>query len=282
LEKEASTVFIKAVGVDFAMLIHEAVKGIYLFLQSGSIKKDKETAKIIKNATSSFYDESQDFRYGPQAYKMLLLFVNKFEEFYKYSKLDTRVFTILALDKERAIHEYKNSKPEWKEFFKKKAEICLSDSEFLDVMKSIFSTIDLTESGEYELNESKFNTSIAKSKIKNIINYIVEDIEDYKKDIADWEEEQRSREEIGNQKEEEESEVDKLVRQALQQNDTEETVSDEIDYSKLTQRELQELIDNALDEGDYEKVGDLSQFLESTSRSIYLKELERINENRRK
>ena len=72
LEKEATKIVIKSVGIDFPMLIHETIKGIYLFLQSGAVKKDKETAKIIKKATSSFMDEAQDFRYGPPALEMLV------------------------------------------------------------------------------------------------------------------------------------------------------------------------------------------------------------------
>ena len=133
LEKEATKIVIKSVGIDFPMLIHETIKGIYLFLQSGAVKKDKETAKIIKKATSSFMDEAQDFRYGPPALEMLVKFINKFPESSEYKRLDTRVFTILAYDKERAKDESKESSPEFKQYLEKRADICRTDDQFSEI-----------------------------------------------------------------------------------------------------------------------------------------------------
>ena len=54
----------------------------------------------------------------------------------------------------------------------------------------------------------------------------------------------------------------------------------EIDYSELTQRELTELIDDALDKGDFKRVEMLAQYMKE-GKEIYLKELERINEGSR-
>jgi hypothetical protein len=51
----------------------------------------------------------------------------------------------------------------------------------------------------------------------------------------------------------------------------------EIDYSELTQRELQELIDDALDKKNFKRVEMLAQYMKE-GKEIYLKELERINE----
>jgi hypothetical protein len=295
LEKEATKIVIKSAGVDFPMLIHETIKGIFLFLQSGAIKKDKKTAEIVKKATSSFMDEAQDFRYGPPALQMLLTFVNKFSESNDYKRLETRVFTMLAVDKERAQEEVKNAPEEHKQFLKKKANIARTDKQFLDIMKSMFSVFDSVERGgkiEFVINEQKFNSSLAKTEIKKIVDYIVEDIEDYNREIAEWEQEEKERqeeekyrqeeekyrkeeEEDGTMepgKEEEESDIDKLVRQSL----SKETPS-EVDYADLTPRELQELIDAALDEGDYKKVQMLAQYMKE-GKEIYLKELERINE----
>jgi hypothetical protein len=45
------------------MLLHEAIKGIWALLKSGAIKKMKRWHSCAQN-TSSFEDESQDFRYG--------------------------------------------------------------------------------------------------------------------------------------------------------------------------------------------------------------------------
>lgn len=295
LEKEATKIVIKSVGVDFPMLIHETIKGIFLFLQSGAIKKDKKTAEIVKKATSSFMDEAQDFRYGPPALQMLLNFVNKFSESNNYKRLETRVFIMLAVDKERAISEVKNAPEEHKQFLKKKADIARTDKQFLDIMKSIFSVFDSVERAgkiEFIVNEERFNKSLAKAEIKKIVDYIIGDIEDYKRDIAEWEREEKEREEeakyrqqeeeeereygtIEPGKEEEESEIDKLVKQSLYGSEKETT--SEVDYSELSARELQELIDAALDEGEYKKVKMLSQYMKE-GKEIYLKELERIDE----
>ena len=295
LEKEATKIVIKSAGVDFPMLIHETIKGIFLFLQSGAIKKDKKTAEIVKKATSSFMDEAQDFRYGPPALQMLLNFVNKFSESNNYKRLETRVFTMLAVDKERAISEVKNAPEEHKQFLQKKADIARTDKQFLDIMKSIFSVFDSVERAgkiEFIVNEERFNKSLAKAEIKKIVDYIIGDIEDYKRDIAEWEREEKEREEeakyrqqeeeeereygtIEPGKEEEESEIDKLVKQSLYGSEKETT--SEVDYSELSARELQELIDAALDEGEYKKVKMLSQYMKE-GKEIYLKELERIDE----
>ncbi len=281
LEKEATKITIHAVGVDFPMLIHESIKGIYLFLQSGAIKKDKETAKIIKKATSSFTDEAQDFRYGPPALQMLLQFVNKFPESSRYKRLDARVFTILSLDKERAMDEAKSSKPEYKEYLEKKAEVARTDKQFLEIMKSIFSVFDL-QGTDWVIDDSKFDTSLAKREIKKIIDYIVDDIESYAAEIEEWERQQKEREEESKYSqqepvEDEESEIDAIIKQALYGEEEVPSQSTDVNYSELTQREIQDLIDDALDEGDYDKVKLLSQYLKE-GKEIYLRELKRINE----
>jgi ferritin len=100
--------------------------------------------------------------------------------------------------------------------------------------------------------------------------------------MEDWNREQKEREEEeswrsqhkeeGETKElsgEEESDIDSLIRK---------TAEKEQDYSNMTPREINNLIDQALDEGDFEKVKMLSGYLPKESAQIYLRELERINE----
>lgn len=284
LEKEATKITIHAVGIDFPMLIHETIKGIYLFLQSGAIKKDKETAKIIKKATSSFMDEAQDFRYGPPALQMLLQFVNRFPESNKYKRLDTRVFTILALDKERAMDEAKSSKPEYKEYLQKKADVARTDKQFLEIMKSLFSVFDL-QGSNWVIDQSRFDSSLAKREIKKIIDYIADDIESYAAELEEWERQQKEREEESKYRQEseepiesEESEIDAIIKKSLYGDEEEPSQSSDVNYAELTQREIQDLIDDALDAEDYEKVKLLSQYLKE-GKEIYLRELERINES---
>ena len=284
LEKEATKIVIKSVGIDFPMLIHETIKGIYLFLQSGAVKKDKETAKIIKKATSSFMDEAQDFRYGPPALEMLVKFVNKFPESSEYKRLDTRVFTILAYDKERAKDEAKESSPEFKQYLEKRADICRTDDQFSEIMKSLFSTFDL-QGPQFVLNEDKFNDSHAKDEISKIIKYIVDDIEDYKREIEEWEREQKERQEEESWKAqsqeiepEEESDIDKLVRQSLSGEQPEPT--QQKPYDQMTMVEIQQAIDDAVAEENYELAGELTnKYLKGEAKKVWENELLRINEN---
>ena len=56
---------------------------------------------------------------------------------------------------------------------------------------------------------------------------------------------------------------------------------DKKDISQLSQREIQNLIDDALDAKNYDEVRRLSQYLKE-GKEIYLRELKRINENQTK
>lgn len=68
---------IKARGVDFPMLLHETVKGIYELIAAAGIPEDKRTAEIVISNTSSFSDEAEEFRYGPEIAADIRDFVNK-------------------------------------------------------------------------------------------------------------------------------------------------------------------------------------------------------------
>jgi hypothetical protein len=149
----ASKIIIRAFGVDFPMLLHEAVKGIYMALQSPAIKKNPELAEEIKRATSSYKDETSDFRYGPLAQKMFRDFVNHCNMADRYPNMIERVFFFLSKDVE---HGGK-----------------FTDEEFLKITKSMFSVFDKvnTEAGKFQfrINEENFQSSEAKTKIEEII-----------------------------------------------------------------------------------------------------------------
>jgi hypothetical protein len=215
---------------------------------------------------------------------MLVKFVNKFPESNQYKRLDTRVFTILAYDKERAKDEAKESSPEFKQYLEKRADICRTDDQFSEIMKSLFSTFDL-EGPQFVLNEDKFNDSHAKDEISKIIKYIVDDIEDYKREIEEWEREQKERQEEESWKAqsqeiepEEESDIDKLVRQSLSGEQPEPT--QQKPYDQMTMVEIQQAIDDAVAEENYELAGELTnKYLKGEAKKVWENELLRINEN---
>jgi hypothetical protein len=258
-------IVIRAYGIDFPMLLHESIKGIYLLLQSSAIKKDDEIAEEIKRATSSFKDESQDFKYGVVAQNMFRDFINACKDSGKYTQMRARVFAQLAVDKGRGGR--------------------YTDEEFLEITKSLFSVFDSKiEAGKtsFVINQERFTQSKAKSEIEKVIADIVRAEDEYREELNKWEMEQRfGRNEPEPQDEDErrpesdeesQSEIDKLIRQSSEKEQT-------TDESDLTKRELQELIDAALDEGDYDEVRRLSAFMKEGA-EIYLKEVERINESK--
>ena len=299
LEKQATKVIIKAVGVDFPMLIHEAVKGVYTFLQSVSIKRG-EAAKIVKKATSSFTDEAQDFRYGPPALQMLIEFTNKFPESENYKQFQAKIYKFLAHDKERHKEQLKNieemaekmegnQKEQYKELIKrmkKRVELYKTDAQFLEIMKSLFSTFDQV-GGEYRLNEDKFNESHAKKEIQEIVNFIVKEDEYLSGRAAEYERYKKAQEEAAKRpkvEEEPESEIDKLVRKAANREEDETEVVDykkmsDAELSKLSQSEIQSAIDKAVEEENYEFADKLTKkFLKGEAKKVWETELQRINE----
>jgi hypothetical protein len=70
------------------MLLHEAIKGIWALLKSGAIKEDEEMAQLT---TSSFEDESQDFRYGVAMQAMFRDFILACKDNSKYSNMNARI-----------------------------------------------------------------------------------------------------------------------------------------------------------------------------------------------
>jgi len=198
---------VKAVGVDFPMLIHETVKGIYLLIQSAAIKKDKEFAKKVKAATSSFLDEAQDFRYGVPAQAMFNDFINACKDSGKYKQMRTRVFRLLANDKERLTakaNEVSKTNKEVGDALKKEATLALTDEKFLEVFNSLLSVFDkTTEAGNggffnrnqgriaFIINQERFNQSEAKTVIEGLIKHIVDTEEAYEQAMKEWELEQK-------------------------------------------------------------------------------------------
>ena len=74
--------------------------------------------------------------------------------------------------------------------------------------------------------------------------------------------------------------LDPLIELSFEDEMKQKAIERESDYSQLSKREIQDLIDDALEAGDFDKVKKLAEFL-GEGKNIYLKEVERINENHR-
>ena len=267
-------IVIKAYGIDFPMLLHECVKGIYMLLMSSAIKKDAEIAEEIKRATSSFKDESQDFKYGVPAQNMFRDFINACKDADKYTQMRARVFAQLAIDKEKGGR--------------------YTDEEFLEITNSLFSVFDSKMEDRkisFEINPERFAASKAKLEIEKVIADIVkaEDKaeEEYRKALREWEMEQRfgtnAPEPQGDDeghpepgRKEAQSDIDRLVRQSFESPEEQED-----DERNLSKREIQVLIDAALDAGKYDEVERLAQLPNYLKEGlVYLSEIKRINESK--
>ena len=217
---------ITARGIDFPMLIHEAVKGIFELIAAvslpaeGATEEEIRQAQTVKINVSSFEDEAEDFRTGPEIAADFRDFINLNKKSDKYPNLRAYVFGYM-MDPSK-----------------------LSDRDFLKLFRGI-------------LNK----TQEARVEVDRIIDEVTKELDEYELSVA-------LSPEI--EMEDGETEIDAIVRK-----------SDEpVSYNNMSQREIQNLIDQALDDGDYEKVKKLSTFLKE-GRLIYLKELEKINERKK-
>ena len=234
-EVQGATPRIRARGVDFPMLIHETVKGIYELIASiqfpaeDASKEEIEMAQTVKLNVSSFEDEAEDFRTGPEI------------------AADFRDFINANPDAEH---------PNMRAFIfgKMMDSNYISDADFLKLFRGI-------------LNK----TPDARRKIDEMIAEINKELNQYELgQVIDVEEPNYDFDNGGYEEEEDTMLPGKSETEAPQQQAS-------IDYSELTQRELTELIDDALDAGDFKRVEMLAQYMKE-GKEIYLKELERINE----
>ena len=227
------------VGVDFPMLLHETVKGIYLLIARAGIPEDKRMATIVKMNVSTFEDEAEDFKYGPYIAGALRDMVNSCPGSDKYPNIREHVFGRMLL---------------------------MSDDPFLKLMKGILE-------GKEE----------AKKTITDIISEINEEIKEWEiSNIGNEPEPERGEREP----KEDEDDITKLIRKTQHQEPESE---EEVDIKKMTPeqiksfvsglkaKELQKIIDDALDSGDYETLGKLQPFMkESFEWKIYESEIKRI------
>jgi len=202
---------IHALGTDFAMLLHETVKGIYELIAAVAIPDDSEAAETIIMNTDSLADEIEDLRYGPEIAGDLRDFVNQFPETSDIPNLREHVFGKM---------------------------MAMPAKEFLDLMYLILND-------DYKANKI----------VQEFIDEIAEDInkyELYQAGIDDYDDATPSR----------------APGKEINSRDAEE----EIDYSELSKKEIEKLIDKALDDQDFDKVRELSQYLkESKQQEIFEK-----------
>ena len=212
------TPVISARGLDFAMLIHETVKGIYQLITSIGIPKDEEMAKVVVANTDTLAGELEDLRYGPYIASDLNKFITSFSENDEVDNL--------------------------KEHFYGKL-IALPAAEFLELVRLIL-----------------MEDESAKGKAQELIDEVIEEINDWNADgISSYGDEEDGDFEIDDYGQTTPSPV----------------MSDDESFKAMSNSELQELIDDALDVGDFDEVSRLAKYLKESLR-IQLEE--RLTESR--
>jgi len=246
--EEGKTPILRARGVDFAMLLHESVKGLFEILSlSGLPVVRDEDNEVDKEKTKEFLqkiygntglgDEPQDWQYGPEVASDLRDFVNKNEKIDKLPNLREEL---------------------WKHMLDRNT---MPTDEFLSFMRGILS-----------------NTDEARRKMDNLIDRLIKKVEDekeawdkYENDMEDYnrqmEEYNRQMAEYEKNKDKgelsdgEEDEIEKLIRQA---NQPQEEESDEIDYSRMSKNQLNTELNAALDNEDYALATKISKFIKES------------------
>ena len=226
---------ITAVGVDFPMLLHETVKGIYQLIGSawlpamGASEKDIKKAKIVKTATSSFEDEAEDFRYGPYLAGTLRDFINTCPNVDRYPNIREYVWGDMC---------YMAQTKEGKK-------------QFLELFKGILEKTDK-----------------AKKQITEMINDIIDRIKEY--EISQIDEPQApeySEPEPEMEEPDGEDEIEKLIRSTQQEPVA---VEGEVDYSTLSRKQLDGELNDALDRGDKKALDAISKELQKRNESVML------------
>lgn len=134
---------IKARGIDFPMLIHETVKGIYELIAAAGIPENEKLAKNVMFNTSSFADEAEDFKYGPYIAADLRDFVNKSPNVDKYPNIREFVFgKLISMPAE--------------EFLKNMKNILLNSPEARVLVNGIVDSV-IKELDEYQEKSSEFD-----------------------------------------------------------------------------------------------------------------------------
>jgi len=98
MDELKTTPVIKAVGVDFPMLLHETVKGIYELLSAPGLPEEESVAQTVLMNTG-LSDEPEDWKYGPRIAKDLTAFLNENERIDEIPNLREEFFRTL-LDRE--------------------------------------------------------------------------------------------------------------------------------------------------------------------------------------
>ena len=235
-DHESDTAKLIILGLDQAMLFHEAVKAIYgLINQGGLAHLDDETiAKVFMNADTP-QDEVQDLKRGKLTAADLRDFIQSFPE-------------VETIDNGR---EYV-----WGKMID---ATVVPDAKFLELMQLIFTAAPVyRQVGETEPQYTEEETTVAReamSKAKVIVQKLIRLIQD---ELSEWEDSMNQSDyEYGD---DDDDYGDSSFDYAMDNDFKSDAPSQE-----MSQSDIQDLIDQALDRRDFTEVERLSKLLKENN-----------------
>lgn len=223
-QKDPKQIWIISRGVDFALILHETIKALTRLApkavaNTGNLEREKE----IKKHTSSFRDESDDFKYGRPLRIMFRLFAEECMKGYN-KKIDDKAAMVEYIFIELSRHPKNGGE--------------YGDKGFMMIIIGIISVFSL-ENGKFVINQEDFSDCFSKNQIIGILDTIT----------RDWPEDGDV---VQAGQVEQDDDIEELKRKTAQR---------EGDLSNLSSKEIEDLIDDALDAGDLERAKELGKFL---------------------
>lgn len=228
--KMSFTPILRSRGVDFPMLLHESVKGLFELLSLGGIPDDVKTAEIVVSETG-ILDEPEDWKYGPRIATDFRKFVQANRKWDNHPNIKEELFKKM-IDKDT-----------------------LPTKDFLKAFRGILAYSMQKTHPEYE----KLSKDIpyARKTVDKLIDEVIEEIEqklDYQKELAEYEKEMA-------EYERKMAEWEAYQQRKPTQIQAQTQAQKELDYSKMNKRELQDYLDDALENGDFETVKKIQPYL---------------------
>ena len=206
-DKKGMKPVIRAVGIDFPMLLHEATKGFFEFLSILGLPEDESVVKDIL-ANTGVMDEPEDWKYGPEVAKHFRDFVNINPKCNKYANVIEEVWYYM-LDRKN-----------------------LNTEDFLKLVRGI-----LAKTNEARVKVDKIIDAVAdyieqwKEYDREMERYNLE-MKEYEKQMAEWEKR-------------------KSMPQAQEEDEISKLKAAPTEYSSMGKSQLNDLLNAALDDGDY-------------------------------
>ena len=223
MEDYSGTIKITARAIDLTVLLHESVKGIYEILGAPSIpENDEERANNIMINTDTLQDEFEDLRYGPKIREDLLSFVNSNN---KINQVDDGFEWV------------------WNKMASTDSETFLEL--FLDILVN--------------------KTGMAENWLDQTLNDLIESDEELSRQQYEWDEENNDREEWRGEEDQsnvvdDEPEEDLMSQLGLDDDSDKDSDGSE-DYSTYSQRELNDLLNQAIDSGNFPLASEIGKHI---------------------